>query len=369
MSNVSNESLKNSLLSLLSPEVIDSPKILACFSEKFEALIVDLLATVEIGKLFNGDKTKFVEILKEIDFLTVSDNSIKLLIKEDIHVISIINIPHTWKADEVLVKLLDNSSDKVRRLYKKSMFWYLVTDSKLNTESIIKGFQDKLFDDVMDGKIKFETATFEEVQKNFLKQLNAHTYSKETSGLKSNHNSNHDASSKLSWRKKSNDTTEDFKRGSNIGLGKNSGTFQRSSIATGGVRDRYNSDGQQNFFRPNQGYKRSEEIEIDLSKIHYSLKIKHKYSNADVLLLYDKLRINKVFDKPPVFENFIEDVCADSKRKEFNFLKRERSMTYSSNENYKNVQEVKLNLDAPAFKLPNQNPLSTGKLSNIQLNK
>lgn len=369
MSNVNHEFLKNSLLSLLSPEVIDSPKLLACFNEKLEANIADLLVTVELNKLFNGDKTKFLEVLKEIDYLAINEDeqTIKLKISEGIHVISIINTPHTWKSDDITSKILNDKMEKVKRFYKKSMFWYIVTDSKTDTESLIQGFSDKKFDDIMDGKIKFETLSYQEIHKNLLKHVSSNTYNKETSGLKSNHNSNHDATSKLSWRKKSNDTTEDFKRGSN--LGKNSGTFQRSGITTGGVRDRYNSDGQQNFFRPNQGYKRSEEIEIDLSKIHYSLKIKHKYSNADVLLLYDKYRINKVFDKPPIFENFIEDVCAESKRKEFNFLKRERSMTYSSNDNYKSVQEVKLNLDAPAFKLPNQNPLSTGKLSNIQLNK
>ncbi|MFO0515363.1 MAG: hypothetical protein ACK5YA_00770 [bacterium] len=368
MTNINNDFLKNNLLSLLSPEVLDSPKIIACFNEKLEANVTDLLSTVEISKLFNGNKQKFIEIIKELDFFTLNeDSTLKLLINEEIHVISIINTPHTWKSEEIVLNILGNDSEKVKRFYKKSMFWYIVTDSKTDIESIVSGFSGKNFEDVIDGKIKFEIMSHQEIHKNLFKQVSSNTYCKETSGLKSNHNSNHDASSKLSWRKKSNDTTEDFKRGSN--MAKNSGTFQRSGITTGVVRDRYNSDGQQNVFRPNQGYKRSDEIEIDLSKIHYSLKIKHKYSNADVLLLYDKYRINKIFDNPPNFENFIEDVCAQTKRKEFNFLKRERSMTYSSNDNYKSIQEVKLNLDAPAFKLPNQNPLSTGKLSNIQLNK
>ena len=93
-------------------------------------------------------------------------------------------------------------------------------------------------------------------------------------------------------------------------------------------------------------------------------------------IFYDKFRINKLFDTIPKFDNFKEDVCSKVNRKDFNFLKRERSMTYSAPFSFKNstilnkFDEVKLNLDAPVFKLPNQNPLTGGGvLSGIQLNK
>lgn len=362
----SNKEISSNITSLIAPEAIDSSKILQLFNDHFEATLSDILKSSELLKLTENNSDKLLTHLKSLDFVEfIGESKIKLNINSNLTVFSLVNIPTTWQSKDIIqkFKILKDNESKIIRLYKKSLFWNIAIDNSSIIESLEKELNSNVFTELDNNKVKYDKLDNKEIHNKLVKVINQNAYTKEASGLKSNHgNSNYDSTSKLSWRKKSNDTTDDFRRGSNFN--KNSGTFQRSAIPQGTMRDRYNSDGQNVNFRPT---KRSEEIEIDLSKIHYSLKIKHKYNNADILLFYDKYRINKIFDTKPEFTNFIEEVCSNEKRRDFNFLKRERSLTYSLPNN--KFDNVKMNLDAPAF-LPNRNPLSGGaRLSGIQLNK
>jgi hypothetical protein len=387
------DNILNNLMAIMSPESIDSNKIASCFNENFEANLNELSNTSEIMNV--QSKEKFTESLKQLGIVEFLENDkLRLILNHNLVVLVMMNIPLKWtnKDFNENLKSFSENSGKILRLYKKSMFWFVATEDQFVVSKIMEEL------DSQTEKIKYDKMHAADIKKKLTKIINHQNYAKETNELKSNNNcntSNAGSTSKLSWRKASNDT-EEFKRGSKCGSinngsnyddarkqsYKNSGNFTRTNgnFQQGGMRDRYNSDGQNMFTRSSlqnkTGFRKNEEIEIDLSKIHYSLKITHKYTNGDILLFYDKFRINKLFDTVPKFDNYKEDVCSKVNRKDFNFLKRERSMTYSAPFSFKNssilnkFDEVKLNLDAPVFKLPNQNPLTGGGvLSGIQLNK
>ena len=397
-----NNSKQTQLSSVLAPENIDSSKILTYFNENLEASLNDIANSPELSKILennNSDKKEELsKLINSLNFLSINkDNSdeVKLVVNENLTLFSLLNLPFSINQKTLLEQLPllkeNYENGKIQRIYKKSLFWVIITeDEELipKIEEYLKSSTIKLKDEEP-LSIKYDITKSSEILKQIKKQISTNSYNKEINDLKKTNNNNNDYSSvssqKLSWRKKSNDTTEVTNNNNNIGRfnnsnsNRNSGVFHRASnnnISSNNfsnnknVRDRYHSDGQQHgsTFKPKSKY---EEIEIDLSKINYSLKLKHKYTNGDILLFYDKFRINKDFEEEPKLENFVEEICNKTKKKEFNFLKRERSMTYSIPVTYKNSKydDVKLNLDAPSFNIPNSNPLSGGKLSGIQLNK
>jgi len=372
----------NCFINILAPENLESNKVVSTFNEQLQANVNDLLLVEEINKIANNKET-LLSLLKQLNFIECNEDKVKIKINDNMNLISLVNVPLSWEKNEIKTKFesLKGNESKIIRLYKKSLFWHLIVEDIELANKIEAELNSGNVKDEEGNKIKFEKTTSVDISKRINKQISNHAYSKEVSDLKSNNlgveKSNVEAGSKLSWRKKSNDTSEEVRKGSRITSNynaKQSGNFQRSSQLntnnTGGgfFRERYNSDGQQNFYRSKLNKK--EEIEIDLGKIHYSLKITNKYTNADLLLFYDKFRIQGVFNDPPKFEVFVDEICAKEKRKEFNFLKRERSLTFSVPISFKSnkFDEIKLNLNAPEYKVPAQNPLS-GKLSGIQLNK
>lgn len=351
---------------IFAPESIDSTKIISFFNDKLEAILNDVIDNIDWGKKYINLNEK-MDLLNSLNIFTFpKDNIIKYNISSNISVFSLINIPINWKIEDLKIKFnsLSKFENKIERIYKKTLFWNIVSFDETFVFEFEKELNFQKFSEMCNEKIKFDKLTYKEIYSNLQKQINQSNYLKDSDILLKNISLDNHSSNKLSWRKKSTDTNEDLKFLKNNN--KISTNFQRS---IGMMRDRYNTDGYQTSFKT-KFPKRKEEIEIDLSKIHYSLKIKNKYSNADILLLYDKFRINKLFDFPPKFINFIDEICSKEKRKEFNFLKRERSLTLSMPISYRNnkYDEIKLNLDAPAFKLPNQNPLSFGKL-NDTINK
>ena len=355
------------LSTLLSPENIESTKAFSCFNDKFECSVNDLIQICEISKIENDPK-KLIELLLNVSFLSVDCNShiVKLLVHPDLNVFSFVNIPFdlsiTELSEQVPVLKIESL---IKRIYKNSLFWIIVTENNDFANELEEALKVEIKHKNNSFKIQYERQKADEIGKNLYKLFSNHTHiKKERKDDFTSVNSNQ----KLSWRKKSNDTNEPAFISKD--KPKDNNYFQRSSnTKPNNVRDRYNSDGMKfSAFKPTKRY---EEIEIDLSKINYSLKIKHKFSNGDLLLYYDKFRINKVFDKVPQFTNFVDAICSNNKRKEFNYLKRERSLTFSVPFAYKNATkaDIKLNLDAPSFKLPEKNPLSVGNLTGIKLNK
>lgn len=380
---------------ILAPENIDSSKFLHLFNENFEVSLESLISYNEIYKIFNftddNKKDDFKDLVNKTEFLKliVKENKeyIKLVINENFTMFSLLNIPVYCNKYELLdqLKIVKNNilNKKINRFYKKSLYWIITTED-LETAKELQIFLKKATvkdKDNVNIEVKYDISKSNDIIKSIKNKLSLISYNKDANNLKKpvkTYNINDANNQKLSWRKKSNDTNEVSYNNNNSNNHKNSGMFQRSSNANSSlinnfsnkIRDRYHSDGQKfdSSFKPTP---RFQEIEIDLSKIYYSLKIKHKYNNGDILLYYDKFRINKAFEKPFEFQNFIEEICSKNKRKEFNFLKRERRMTYSIPLTYKNSKfdDVKLNLDAPSYNIPSSNPLSGGVLTDIQINK
>lgn len=347
------------LMLYFAPENIESSKICSFFNDNLELSLTELLSNPEISKITN-DKENLVKCLEKLSYTHVSDkDSVKLNISSEFNVFSLVNLPLNVNEEKLQQAIPLLKEKAYLRFYKKSIFWIIILDKADDANKLEEQLKNASIEET---KILFERTTTEDIKKRITKQVNNNNYNKDSCGLKKSDNksNNNDyasvSSHKMSWRKKSNDTTEQMAKGKPV-----------SNFAKG-VRERYHSDGQQSGFKPKP---RFEEIEIDLSKINYSLKLKHKYTNRDLLLYYDKFRINKIFEEKPKFEVFIDEICSSVKRKEFNFLKRERSMTYSIPVQYKNSKydDIKLNLDAPSYKIPSKNPITAGNFSNIQINK
>ncbi len=112
-------------------------------SFKFE----DFLNLKEIRKISQNSEQIF-KILSSTEFLEKEEVKesektslicFKLKIDHDIRVFSILNIPQKMKKEE----LLDHfaiPAENILRVYKKSLFWYIV----LNSEEIAKDFKYKL---------------------------------------------------------------------------------------------------------------------------------------------------------------------------------------------------------------------------------
>ena len=294
------DNILNNLMAIMSPESIDSNRIASCFNENFEANLNELSNTSEIMKV--QSKEKFTESLKQLGIVEFLENDkLRLILNDNLVVLVMMNIPLKWtyKDFNENLKSFSENSGRILRLYKKSMFWFVATED----QSAVSKIEEEL--NSQKEKIKYDKMQAADIKKKLTKIINHQNYAKETNELKSNNNcstSNAGSTSKLSWRKASNDT-EEFKRGSKCGSinngsnyddvrkqsYKNSGNFTRTNgnFQQGAMRDRYNSDGQNMFTRSSlqnkSGFRKNEEIEIDLSKIHYSLKITHKYTNGDIL--------------------------------------------------------------------------------------
>ena len=112
-------------------------------SFKFE----DFLNLKEIRKISDNHE-QILNILSSIEFLekeevieteTTSTTYFKLKIDDNIRVFSILNIPQKMKKEE-LIEHFSIPSENILRVYKRSLFWYIV----LNSEEIAKDFKYKL---------------------------------------------------------------------------------------------------------------------------------------------------------------------------------------------------------------------------------
>ncbi len=83
--------------------------------------------------------TEFLEKEDDKDSETNASYTFKLKIDDNIRVFSILNIPQKMKKDE-LVEHFGIPTENLLRVYKKSLFWYVV----LNSEEIAKDFKYRL---------------------------------------------------------------------------------------------------------------------------------------------------------------------------------------------------------------------------------
>ena len=135
--------------------------------------------------------------------------------------------------------------------------------------------------------------------------------------------------------------------------GQSKGSFDNSYKGSNGgypkkyKRERFNSEGNSKWGNNhyNFGFKSQvEEIEIDISKIKYSLEVNYKYPLDTVQVLYNKMKENKRFENKPTFIK-IEEIVGDKPKEIVIFSKTSLPST-----NSKPIAKVSL-------KLPSTNPL------------
>jgi hypothetical protein len=123
-------------------------------------------------------------------------------------------------------------------------------------------------------------------------------------------------------------------------------------------RERFNSDGNKlnhknyNYYNNNNN---NQEIEIDINKIKYNLIIKNKYSLYDIKKIYDELRLKKILDIKPKFNN--EDEIVDDKIKKIACFNEIKESLNINSESYIPKKYIEINKNI-GMKLPKNNPLS-----------
>lgn len=135
--------------------------------------------------------------------------------------------------------------------------------------------------------------------------------------------------------------------------GQSKGSFDSSYKGSNGgyprkyKRERFNSEGNSKWGNNhyNFGFKSQvEEIEIDISKIKYSLEVNYKYPLDTIQTMYNKMKENKKFDNRPPFIK-VEEIVGDKPKEIVIFSKNSIPST-----NSKPIAKV-------SMKLPSTNPL------------
>jgi hypothetical protein len=172
----------------------------------------------EVAK-FTSEKEELISLLSMIDYIKLSENKeiASIIIPENFAVFSLLNVPQKMSEEE-LIKVISIPKENFVRIYKKSLFWVIITNREGDaTEEIENKFKNVEFSD--GGKLRYDYMTKNGLIKSINKQIQTSNYHKESHELKvsgntsnnklnANYNSNNKErtnSEALSWRKKSTD--------------------------------------------------------------------------------------------------------------------------------------------------------------------
>ena len=217
---------------MLYPESLDSSKILTFITEpnNLSFKVTDLLSIKEVSK-YTSEKDELIPLLSKIDYIKLSENKerVSILIPENFAVFSLLNVPQKMTEEE-LIKLISIPKENFLRIYKKSLFWVIVTNreadnydnsNNFSTSEIENKLKNVEFSD--GGKLRYDYMTKGGLIKSINKQIQTSNYHKESHELKASggqangnsssrkissnaYNSNNKDrtnSEALSWRKKS----------------------------------------------------------------------------------------------------------------------------------------------------------------------
>lgn len=127
------------------PECIENSKLVQILNSKtLNFKLEDFLNLKEIKKI-SENKEEILKSLSEINFLSEEKESDKassfsLKIEENIKIFSILNIPQKMKKEEILDHFKINP-ENLLRIYKKSLFWYVVLNSEAEGEKLKSGLE------------------------------------------------------------------------------------------------------------------------------------------------------------------------------------------------------------------------------------
>ncbi len=292
--------------------------------------------------MYKKSKEDSIDLIKQSNFLQYNEsNEIVLYIES---AINSVYIYENIAEDNIIFSILSiqNENIKFNRYYKRR-------DGKwvFAIETNQKDFENKL----NELKIKLYQLTKSSI-------INTIIYNKESTNLKakrkgsdySNNNNNN------SWRKYSNHSGS---KKNSFDSYRSNGSYNKQNYRKKYKRERFNSEGNSNwgYKSYNYGFRNQyEEIEIDISKIKYSLNINNKYQLETVVQVYNKMNEEKKFDTKPVF-NFEEEIIGN-KPKEIVVFKSLNDKNYFGNNFKKEGSGNKSNnQNTFGMKLPKMNPL------------
>ncbi len=292
--------------------------------------------------MYKKSKEDSIDLIKQSNFLQYNEsNEIVLYIES---AINSVYIYENIAEDNIIFSILSiqNENIKFNRYYKRR-------DGKwvFAIETNQKDFENKL----NELKIKLYQLTKSSI-------INTIIYNKESTNLKakrkgsdySNNNNNN------SWRKYSNHSGS---KKNSFDSYRSNGSYNKQNYRKKYKRERFNSEGNSNwgYKSYNYGFRNQyEEIEIDISKIKYSLNINNKYQLETVIQVYNKMNEEKKFDTKPVFN--VEEEIIGNKPKEIVVFKTLNEKNYFGNNFKKEGSGNKINTqNSFGMKLPKMNPL------------
>ena len=295
--------------------------------------------------MYKKSKEDSIESIKKCNFLQYNEsNEIVTYIENAINSIYI----YENSPEENIIKLIlsiQNEKIKLNRYYKRrdGKWVFVIEDNQ-------KDFENKL----NELKIKLYQLTKSSI-------INTIIYNKESSNLKAKRKGS-DYSNNNNWRKYSNqsgskkNSFDSYRSNNSYNSGYNNyNNNYNKNYRKKYKRERFNSEGNSNwgYKHYNYGFRNQyEEIEIDISKIKYSLNINNKYQLETVLQVYNKMKEEKKFDTKPKF-NVEEEIIGD-KPKEIVVFK---SLNEKDNFKKEGRGNINNNQNALGMKLPKMNPL------------
>ena len=371
----------------IAPENFENSKISSITNDQLSIKISDLLEQKEITKYITT-KEKLLEILgKYCEFFQISEDKEKIqyILPEGMIVFSILNIPSKLNKEEVknhieLINLQYN------RLYKKGFYWILSTIDKETVICVQNSLRELIFDEI---RIKYIHNNKNQILKNMKDKMDKNIYQKDAKylGINNNYSRNNykkgkgsDADSDaFSWRKGSGGSKSSFDYGEK--------PYKKNNYYNKYKRSRFNSDNdgkKYNNYYKNYGSNNSnisnnsnQEVEIDISKLKYSLNIKNKYSFGDIKAFYEKeIKSNSGITRPKFLNETLTDILGNNPKEivSLNELiesneKNKKCENPKKNENEKNNgnsinNNVSVNVNNNInnintnIKIPKMNPLS-----------
>ena len=314
----------------IAPENFENSKISSITNEQLFIKLSDLLEQKEISKYITT-KEKLISIIeKYCEFFQFSEDKerIQYVLPEGMTVFSILNIPPKLNKEEVkhhleLVNLQYN------RLYKKGFYWYLSTIDKETVICVQNSLRELIFDEI---RIKYIHNNKNQILKYMKDKMDKNSYQKDAKYLGINNKgyskynytkgkmSDSDSGS-FSWRKGSGGSKSSFdyaekpyKKGKNYKYKRN----RFNSDNDGKKYNKYNNNyyknyGSNNSNISNNSNNSNQEVEIDISKLKYSLNIKNKYSFGDIKAFYEKNK-NNILEKPKFLNEELVDIIGNNKK-------------------------------------------------------
>ena len=291
--------------------------------------------------MYKKSKEDSIDLIKQSNFLQYNEsNEIVFYIES---AINSIYIYENIADDKIIFSILSIQKENIKfnRYYKRR-------DGKwvFAIENNQKEFEVKL----NELKIKLYQLTKSSI-------INTRIYNKESSNLKAKRKgSDYSNNNNNSWRKYSNHSGS---KKNSFDSYRSNGSYNKQNYRKKYKRERFNSEGNSNwgYKSYNYGFRNQyEEIEIDISKIKYSLNINNKYQLENVIQVYNKKKEKKKFDTKPVF-NFEEEIIGN-KPKEIVVFKTLNEKNYFGNNFKKEGSGNKINTqNSFGMKLPKMNPL------------